>query len=284
LVSSTSSKPPFKPGKVDTNGKASLPKPRNALLPIVLVLLALFFVLGVVLSANGGRNLVALFKALDIPLPQLVRAVVPAPPPIDSAPVSKNRWPWLKAISHHPAPLVSVPTPDEMCRSLASEGQEAPSFVRSGAAGWECSMLFTASADPTASSLFLHVRGADDGRFAVVRVKFNLADGRLTTDLSRHAVAFLRAAMTLPPSENLDEDLAAKMAGQTDFYFVAGYHALAFRREIEDANRYNLIGFNRKIVGEERVTTWPKAGTFAAAAATRAPKGPRLPAQSNGNP
>jgi hypothetical protein len=261
-----------------------LPKPRNALLPIILVLLVLLFVLGIVLSANNGRNLTALLKALDLPLPQFLTFVVTAPAAPDVMPASTAFWPWLKGVSHHAAPMAPVSMPDEMCGSLSSDGQETPSFVKSGADGWECSLLSATSNDPASSSLFLQVRGGDDGQFTIVRVKFNLADGRLTDDFSRRSLAFLHRAMTLPPSESLDEELMEKLASQADFYFIAGYTALSFRREVDDPDRYNLIGFNRKIVGADRLTAWPKAISAAAVASSRAPKGPRISAQSTGSP
>lgn len=174
--------------------------------------------------------------------------------------------------------------PEEMCQSLAVDGQEAPSFLKSGADGWECSLLLATSSDPAAPSLFLQVRGGEDGQFTIVRVKFNLADGRLAADLSRRSLAFLHAAMRMPPSENLDDELAAKLASEKDFYFVAGYHALVFRREVDDPSRYNLIGFNRRIAGTEPFASWPMASTVAESTPTRVPKGPRLSAQSGGSP
>lgn len=251
---------------------------------MALVVLVLLLVFAVVLSANGGRNLTILLKTLDLPLPQFIASVTPAPPVIDIAPVATGRWPWLKGISHHPAPPISMLAPEDMCRSLAVEGQEAPSFVKSGADGWECSMLFATSSDPAGDSLFLQARGGEDGQFTIARVKFNLAGGRLPDDLSRRSLAFLRAAMKLPPSENLDEDFSAKLASQADFYFIAGYHALTFRREVDNPGRYNLIGFNRRIAGAEPWIAWPRAGIVAEDAPVRAPKGPRLSAQSGGSP
>jgi hypothetical protein len=285
LVSSTSSRHRFQPGKIKANdGKALPPKPRNAILPMVLILLVLLFVFGIVLSANGGRNLIALSKTLNIPLPQLVSVTVPAPTPRDATTIPTSPWPWLKGIANYPGPLHIIHTPDTMCQSLAAEGQEAPAFIKSGADGWECSMLFTVSKDPAASSLFLHVRGGNNGQFNVVRVKFNLSDGRLTGDISRRSLSFLRAAMMLPPSDSLDESLQEKLENQTDFYFIAGYHALKFRREVDDPNRYNLIGFNSRTIGAEPASFWPKTASVVDTLPTRSTKGPRLSAQSSGSP
>jgi hypothetical protein len=252
-------------------------------LPAVLVILVLLLVLGVVLSANGGRNLIALLKALDIAVPQIVTAMAPSPAAIDVRVPAIAGWPWLTGIPRHPELRLSVPGPETMCEALASGGLEAPSFTRFGKDGWECSMLVENPDNPAASSLFLQVRGDADGDFTIIRVKFNLADGRLTEDLSQGALRFLRAAMALPPSAELDDALGQKMGGQSDFYFIAGYHALTFRREIDDPNRYNLIGLNRKHAGKERVKSWPKVISAKGRKSTTAHKGPRLSAQSGGS-
>lgn len=281
LLDSNSSDSPFRSGKINAgDGRAVLPKPRNVFLPVVLVIFVLLLVLAVVLSANGGRNLVAMFKALDIPLPRIVAEIAPRPADIDIGVPATAGWPWLTGISRHPELRLSMPRPETMCEALASGGLEAPSFTRSGKDGWECSMLVEKPENPAASSLFLQVRGDADGEFTIIRVKFNLADGRLTEDLSQGALRFLRAAMALPPSEELDDALERKMAEQSNFYFIAGYHALTFRREIDDPNRYNLIGLNRKHVGDERVGSWPKVISATKQKSTIVYKGPRLPAQS----
>lgn len=280
MVGSTSSKPPFKPGKIKTSdGRGALPRPRNVLLPFVLVFLVLLLVFAVVLSANGGKNLLAVFKALDIPLPQFLTVAMRAPVAADIEAPAMRRWPWLKGISHQAELRLSVPTPETMCEGLASNGQETPSFTRSGNSDWECSTLVERPGAMPASSLFLQVRGGADGKFALIRVKFNLADGRMTKDLSQSALAFLRAAMALPPSDEFDDALRQRMEAQADFYFVAGYYALTFRREIDDPDRYNLIGVNRKTIGVERIESWPKAVSQSA----RAPKGPRHSAQTAGS-
>jgi hypothetical protein len=254
-----------------------LPKPRNAWLPAVFIATALAIVAGTVLSANGGRNMLELAKRFGMPLPQHGLVPVPGMPFVANG-ASASAWPWLFSVG---GVLPRQPTlsPSAMCETLSSAGQEPPFFQRRGESGWECSVLLSDRPDdPLSGSLFLQARGETRG-FSILRVKFNLADGRLPENAARHAVDFIRAVTALPADKDLDANLMSRLAKLEDFYFIAGYHGFSFRRELDDASRYNLIAFNRYPTGAEFPVYWPSPdGLVAADISSRLSKGPRITA------
>lgn len=221
--------------------------------------------------------MVALFRLLDLSPPAALRELIPIRVP--TAKAGQRGWPW----QHLPTSLdrpIPVQLPDALCLSLDTGSEAPPTFSRSAAMDWECSALLPGSGDSDRSSLFLQVRGAADYRFNVIRVKFNLADGAMTTRLARNALGFVNAAMALPPSDDLDEELVRKLINRENFYFHAGYYALTFRREINDTDRYNLIGFNRRSAGTMPISDWPRIRRNGDRRVTLVPKGPRLTSPS----
>lgn len=258
---------------------AGLPRPHNVWMPLFIIFAAFLLVATIVLTANGGRNMNVLFKAFDLPVPDLLKPARPSEAPPDRHEVTTSRdWPWSRIVTPIDR-LIPAPLPEALCQSLAADGQEAPSFSRSTDGGWECSTLLTASRDENASSLFLQTRGAADNRFNAVRVKFNLMDGALTTELGQSAIGFVNATMSLRPSDQLEDELMEKLIAREDFYFFAGYHALTFRREIDAADRYNLIGFDRRSTGNDLISEWPRIRKPGEWRIALVQKGPRLSSQ-----
>lgn len=106
-------------------------------------------------------------------------------------------------------------------------------------------MLRDALGANRSASLFLQARGPMHAAADNIRVKFNLAGGKLDGDLAAQALAFVRLAASLPRDPALSDILTKMLTTQADFYFFAGYHGLTFRQEIGNPGRYNLIGIDR---------------------------------------
>lgn len=200
-----------------------------------------------VLSANGGRNILALSKALhvDLRLEDLRPRRMPDPAPPAGGPVrpeAHRGWPWYPLPAAEYGLLQYRQPPADICKAMAEDGQETPSFITRENGSWECSDL----REYAASSLFVQTRGMPDGSFSSFRIKFNLAADGMTEDLG-DAAARLAAAGIRPLAigADLEAALKQKMMSQANFYFLLGYYPVTFRQEFGEATRFNLIALNR---------------------------------------
>jgi hypothetical protein len=226
---------------------SALPRPRRRWPLVLFILLAIGAVAATVLLANDRKNLVKLAEFLGMPPSSASTGAIPVvkPVPVVSQATSPNaspQWPWLHTADT--GRLQPAPSSSDMCKAQAERGQEKPAYAASPERGWECSMLRDGLGDTEAASLFLQGRGNEKMPADAIRIKFNLAGGPLANDLADQALAFLHASTALEPNSDLDEALRTKLTEQTDFYFIAGYQALTFRREMGDHTRYNLIGLD----------------------------------------
>lgn len=243
---------------------------------ILFMLLAVGAIAATVLLANDRRNLKAVFDVLGI------RPVVPQagpPPPLPVTPTrSPDRWPWLAGAASA-TPIRLFPAPEQMCRDQAVEGQEEPSFTQSPERGWECSMLRTDLA-AAASSLFLQARGRAYASFTGIRVKFNLAGKTISQDLASEAVDFVFSAASMLPEAEMEAALEQKLLAGEDFYFLAGYYRMTFRREMDTIDRFNLVGVDRTaVIGAAPPHRWSMDHRSESVEGDRKlSKGPRLPA------
>ncbi|MBB6161936.1 hypothetical protein HNQ72_001754 [Rhizobium wenxiniae] len=225
----------------------------------MLILAVITAVAATVLFANDQRNLKTFSLFLGIRLPVPATSVATVPTSSDTAKISKpiSRWPW-PGFTTTPGLIEANPTPADMCSRQAAGAQEIPAFAESEQRGWECSMLRDGLGANRSASLFLQARGSMHEPADNIRVKFNLASGKLDGELATQALAFFRLATAMPRDPALSEVLAKMLTTQTDFYFYAGYQGLTFRQELGDPGRYNLIGTDRtsKIPGDHP-RLWP---------------------------
>lgn len=216
--------------------------------PLVLLILAVASaVAATVLLANERRNLRTLMRFLGVAIPAPAAITPPAAARDEEKPRLPEAvigWPW-RGLATTPGVIEPDSTPADMCSGQAAGTQEIPAFAESEQRGWECSMLRDQIGTNRSASLFLQARGALHEPAGNIRVKFNLADGKLDGDLAAQALAFLRLAASMPRDPALYDILAKMLTTQTDFYFFAGYQGLTFRQEIGDPSRYNLIGTDR---------------------------------------
>lgn len=222
------------------------PRPARRWPLLLFVLVVVAAVAATVLLANEQRNLKAFARALGIPLPEAAVRPAPAPPERETSQVSKPvyRWPW-PGFAIVPDLIEPISTPADMCSRQAAGAREIPAFAESQQRGWECSMLRDGFGANHSASLFLQARGALHAPADSIRVKFNLAGGKLDGDLAAQALAFFRSAASMPRDPALSEALTKLLTTQADFYFFAGYQSLTFRQEIGNPGRYNFIGSDR---------------------------------------
>lgn len=256
----------------------SPPRPARRWPLILFILVVISAVAATVLLANEQRNLKAFAQALGIPLPEATLRPAPAPRERESRQVSNpvHRWPW-PGFAIAPDLIEPISTPADMCSRQAAGAQEVPAFAESQQRGWECSMLRDRVGANHSASLFLQARGALHEPAHSIRVKFNLADSKLDGDLAAQALAFFRAAASMPRDPALSEALAKRLTTQSDFYFFAGYQSLTFRQEIGNPGRYNIIGSDRtsRMLTDPPVVWFAKRQTDGAARDARTARYPR---------
>lgn len=238
---------------------ASPPRPAKRWPLVLLIIAVIAGVASTVLLANGQRNLKTFAQFLGMPLPKPA-ASPPSAPKISEAPRAPTpnpRWPW-PGFATVPGLIEPTPTPADMCSAQAAGAHEIPAFAESEQRGWECSMLLDSLGASRSASLFLLARGAMHAPADNIRVKFNLADGKLDGDLAAQALAFFRLAASMPRDPSLTDRLTKMLNSQGDFYFFAGYQSLTFRQEVGNPGRYNLIGIDRTSKTlTDRPRRWP---------------------------
>ncbi|MGK6312897.1 DUF6030 family protein [Neorhizobium sp. DT-125] len=257
------------------------PKPRGFGVLFLLICLVVAALLATVLFANEGRNILALAKAFNIDL-RFGRTPEPAAEPADdtTGPAANTGWPWRPLPPAEGLSLQPNLAPTQICNSIAEDGQETPSLVTRENGGWECSSLREYAAPEGQSSLFVQIRGMRDGTFSGFRIKFNLGAGGMTAELGDQASRLVAAGIRpLAVSADMEAALKQKLMSQTDFYFLLGYYPIAFKREISEATRFNMIAANRPAPPTE-LSQRPVATTARADADRnmRIGKGSRLPA------
>lgn len=260
-------------------------RPRTRWPLILFILVAVGAVFGTALLANDRKNLKRLVEFLQIPMPATSVTVAPSLEPIPSVaetpPAPEVHWPWLASTdvtSIWPAPSSSA-----ICAAQSLEQQEKPAYAASPERGWECSMLRTNIGETHVASLFLQARGREHSPADGIRVKFNLSGGSLSPELADQALAFIHATAAMRPDVELDEALRKRLTGQADFYFIAGYQGMSFRREIADPSRYNLIGRDVAMVdGRPQILDMEPSGAVDDED-SHSGKGPRLLTLPTGN-
>gem|GEM_PF-1931390 len=258
---------------------ASPPRPAKRWPLIVLILAVIGGVAATVLFANDQRNLKTLSLFLGIPLPVPATSVATVSTSSEVARISKpiSRWPW-PGFTIAPGLIEANPTPADMCSRQAAGAQEIPAFAESEQRGWECSMLRDGLGANRSASLFLQARGLMHEPADNIRVKFNLASGKLDGELATQALAFFRLAAAMPRDLALSETLTKMLTTQADFYFYAGYQGLTFRQELGNPGRYNLIGTDRTSkIPADHPRLWPtEQETGMPTQATKTARVPRL--------
>ncbi|WJR67346.1 DUF6030 family protein [Neorhizobium sp. CSC1952] len=255
------------------------PRPRGFAVLFLLIILVVAVLTMTVLFANEGRNILALAKALDIDL-RFGRTSGPAAEPADltGRPAANAGWPWRPLLIAEGIALQPNPAPAEICNSIAEDGQEPPSLVTGESGSWECTNLREYAAPEGRSSLFVQMRGMQDGTFSGFRIKFNLGDGGMRTSLGDEASRLVAAGIRpLPASADMEAALKQKLMSGTDFYFLLGYYPITFKQEISEATRFNMIAVNRPVPASE-LSRRPIAATARADADrnVRIGKGSRL--------
>ncbi len=202
--------------------------------------------MAVVMLANDGRNLKLVMHRIGIEYP--TRPSDPARQEmLQTMPAPLRSWPLGLPADDRRDPMIDFHLPEQLCLSLAVADQDPPEFSTESGGTWQCVMYWALSREADAPSVFIQIRGNDEGEITAWRAKLSKgqSDG---TAIAHQSLEILRKALQpLGMDEELFSMLGEKIDGWQEFYYYMGNQRLSFRPEFSDPSRFNLLAQRRRL-------------------------------------
>ncbi|MBP2547970.1 hypothetical protein J2858_000863 [Neorhizobium galegae] len=202
--------------------------------------------MAVVLLANDGRNLKLVMHRIGIDF--WIRSSDPPGQEVQQVPRAPSRsWPLAVPADERPDPIIDFRLPEQRCLSLAVADQDPPTFSTESGGTWQCVMFWVMSREEDAPSVFIQIRGNDQGEITAWRAKFSKGQSDGTVMAHQSLEILKKALQPLGLSEELLSMLEAKINGWQEFYYYMGNQRLSFRPEFSDPRRFNLLAQRRRL-------------------------------------
>lgn len=195
-----------------------------------------------VLAVNNGRNFERLVRQVG-----LEDYLLAAPPALridrqPRQPPASRFPPWLLRAGLERMALfekAAAFSAEERCNLLRTQKGTQPTFTTSDD-DWECLIFeeFDNSSEP--ASFFIQARGGLPDTFRNFRLKFSLTNPLTETVVLNEAIAAMQR-FDLPMAPETRAYLAQKLTARTEFTSTSENYWMAFRQEIIDKRRYNLV-------------------------------------------